>query len=710
MTTAVRYAVLGALFLIPFIPLYVSNSLFFPFITGKHFAFRILVEIAVVGWGVLMLIDPKYRPRFSWTLVLYGALVAWMFIANLLAVNPEKAFWSNYERMDGWVTLVHVFGFFLVAGSVLAAEKLWRKWWLTFLGASAFVGLYGLLQVMGVFTIHQGGVRLDATLGNAAYLAAYLLFVIAAAIWQALTSKGWLRYSLFALAALQVFLLFLTATRGALLGAVMGVLAGALLWMFTSTGKARRYGVGLLIALLVAIGGFFLVRDTAFVREDPTLARFASLSLADGATRFTLWDMAVKGVAERPLTGWGQEGFNYIFNEHYVPSLYAQEPWFDRAHNVYIDWLTAGGIPAMLLFIALLGMGAYTIYRKGERYERVMLVAAVTAYAFQALFVFDNLFSYVPLAAILAVAHAYGSRPITRLEELPRISQGAFQNVAAPVGFVVAAVLVWSVNAPSMLAANDLIRALTPSADPRANLEAFSVALSRNGLGQQEVREQMVAFSAGIVQQAAVPEDIRTAVAQAAVTEMEKQVNEVPDDARLRVQLASAYRTLGDYESAMREIRVAQELSPLKQRLILEEGIIALQAKDYPAAHAAFARAYELDTSFDELAVYAASGEILIGNEAGAKALLAERFGTSTIDNNVILLAYYERKDYAEIVPVLRSRIEAQPNEPSHYLQLASMYIEWGRSQDARATFQSLMTARPDLVMQVRQYQTQLGL
>ena len=49
MTTAVRYVVLGALFLIPFIPLYVANSLFFPFITGKGFAFRILVEVAVVG-------------------------------------------------------------------------------------------------------------------------------------------------------------------------------------------------------------------------------------------------------------------------------------------------------------------------------------------------------------------------------------------------------------------------------------------------------------------------------------------------------------------------------------------------------------------------------------------------------------------------------------------------------------------------------------
>ncbi|HYE23343.1 MAG TPA: O-antigen ligase family protein [Candidatus Paceibacterota bacterium] len=710
MTTAVRYAVLGSLFLIPFIPLYVSNSLFFPFITGKAFAFRILVELALVGWGLLMLVDPKYRPRFSWTLVLYGALVAWMFVANLFAVNPEKAFWSNYERMDGWVTLVHVFAFFLIAGSVFKADKLWRKWWLTFLGASTFVGLYGLLQVMGIFTIHQGGVRLDATLGNAAYLAVYLLFVIAVAVWQAFESKGWMRYALFALAGLQVFLLFLTATRGAILGFVVGAVIGVALWLISSKGKARRYGIGIAAALLVLIAGFFFIRDTSFVREDPTLSRLASISLADGSTRFTLWDMAAKGVAERPITGWGQEGFNYIFNEHYTPSLFMQEPWFDRAHSVYVDWLTAGGIPALVLFVSLLGMGVFAIYRNGGRYERIFLISGIGAYAFQALFVFDNLFSYVPLAALLAVAHGLSSRPIAKLEEAPQMELHIFQNVAAPIGLVVAVVLVWMVNVPSMLAANDLIRALTMTPDPRQNLAAFDDALTRGGFATQEIREQLVAYSAGISTQENIPTELRTAIAEAAVAEMNRQVEELPEDARLRVQLSSAYRTLGDYESAMREIKIAQELSPLKQRLFLEEGIIALQAKDYTAAHDAFSRAYELDTSFDELAMYMAAGEILIGNEQEAKALLLERFGTTTVDNNIVMLAYYERKDFAEVLPVLRARIEADPNEPSNYLQLSSMYTEWNRRADARKTLNDLIAARPDLAAQVMQYIKQVGL
>ena len=36
------------------------------YVAWKHFAFRILVEVAVGAWCLLALIEPRYRPRFSW--------------------------------------------------------------------------------------------------------------------------------------------------------------------------------------------------------------------------------------------------------------------------------------------------------------------------------------------------------------------------------------------------------------------------------------------------------------------------------------------------------------------------------------------------------------------------------------------------------------------------------------------------------------------
>src|SRR3989338_2693370 len=184
-----RWVALGALFLIPLTPLVVANSYFFPFITGKAFYFRILVELAVVAWAVLAVLDKAYRPRFSWIGAAVIGFVLWMFVADAFAINAAKAFWSNFERMEGWVLLIHLLGFFYAAGAVLRAEKKWRAWFLASLAVSFVISLYALLQLNGSLTIHQGSTRIDATFGNSAYLAVYLLFNVFIALWLALTEK-----------------------------------------------------------------------------------------------------------------------------------------------------------------------------------------------------------------------------------------------------------------------------------------------------------------------------------------------------------------------------------------------------------------------------------------------------------------------------------------------------------------------------------------
>ena len=73
--------------------------MFFPFITGKNFAFRILVEVMLGAWAMLLFIDASYRPKFSWILAAAGTFLAVIAIADFNGVNPYKSFWSNYERM-----------------------------------------------------------------------------------------------------------------------------------------------------------------------------------------------------------------------------------------------------------------------------------------------------------------------------------------------------------------------------------------------------------------------------------------------------------------------------------------------------------------------------------------------------------------------------------------------------------------------------------
>ena len=44
------------LFAIPFLSFWISKSMYFPYITGRNFVFRILVEIGIVLWiGLIVL-------------------------------------------------------------------------------------------------------------------------------------------------------------------------------------------------------------------------------------------------------------------------------------------------------------------------------------------------------------------------------------------------------------------------------------------------------------------------------------------------------------------------------------------------------------------------------------------------------------------------------------------------------------------------------
>src|SRR3989344_8723612 len=144
-----RGIVILGIFALPFIVFIVANNLFFPYITGKNFAFRIIVEIITGAWLALALVKPEYRPRKSWLLGAFAIFALIIAAADFYGVNPAKSFWSNYERMDGWVTLAHLFAYFVVASAMLS-EKLWRALLQTSLAVSVIVGLYALLQLFGI--------------------------------------------------------------------------------------------------------------------------------------------------------------------------------------------------------------------------------------------------------------------------------------------------------------------------------------------------------------------------------------------------------------------------------------------------------------------------------------------------------------------------------------------------------------------------------
>ena len=695
-----KWVALGALFLIPFTPLIVADTYFFPFITGKAFFFRILVEIAVSAWVALVCLDKEYRPRFSWIGVAVVGFVVWMFVADAFAVNSLKAFWSNFERMEGWVLLIHLLGFFYASSSILRVEKKWRAWFITSLGVSLIVSTYALLQLGGVFAIHQGSTRIDASLGNSAYLAIYLLFNVFIALWLAFSEKkNWLKWSLIALAVLEAILIFFTETRGTVLGLVGALALSAFLTAMTAGHKTRRLAAAGLALIVIFSGSFYLVRNSSFVQNNHMLQRIASISLSDGQTRFTIWNMAFKGVAERPIVGWGQEGFNYIFNKYYDPSLYAQEQWFDRAHNAFIDWLTAGGILAFLLYLSLFGTAIVMLWRSSElsRAERILLTSAFVGYAIHNLFVFDNLYSYVYFFALLAFIDSKISRPILHLEYLPEIAEAEGMAYALPTAAAVALVLIWFVNITGMQTATKLINALSSSSSNiTTSISELKKLSSNSSFASQEIREQIVSFASAVAQSSRATDTDKQQAISLAITEMQKQVDSYPLDAREHTQLSYVYRIAGDNVSALKEIQKAIELSPNKEAFWIEAGALEWDLGNVKVAQTDFNTAYALGPQFSDIAIYAVAGNIVAGDQSTANQILLATYGTENVDSDILVSAYYRAKDWQRLITLLKSRTTAPTARVENWFALASAYYEAGDKAKAIATINKAVALYPN--------------
>src|SRR3989344_424542 len=430
MTTSekvLRRLVLAGVFALPLVQFIVSYSMVFPYITGKNFTFRILVELMAGAYIALAAVLPQYRPRRSLLLGAFALFVLIIGIADLLGAMPFKSFWSNYERMEGWVTLAHLLVYLVVVAGVMNAEKLWQRLWIWSLSISAFFCLMGLAQILSWLPLNLGGnaglaARIDVTFGNPIYLGVYMLFHIflAALLWAQTGREKWttverfliplaplaglcvaiiyaqgqlsssvltVLFGLYFVTAaatvfasfaprwvllagimlLDTFALFFSGTRGAMLGLIGGALLALILYAISSDASKRMRGatIAIIAALILVGGGLRLAKDTDFVRSVVFLNRLASISLNDSTTKARIYNMGMawQGIQERPILGWGQENYALVFDKYFDPRMYGAEQWFDRVHSSIFDWWIAGGTLGLLSYLALFGAAFWTLFR-----------------------------------------------------------------------------------------------------------------------------------------------------------------------------------------------------------------------------------------------------------------------------------------------------------------------------------------------------------
>ncbi|HVS79886.1 MAG TPA: O-antigen ligase family protein [Candidatus Paceibacterota bacterium] len=713
--TILRYIVLAGIFVVPFLPFFVANSMYFPFISGKNFAFRIIIEIIFACWLILALSDKSYAPKKSPIMWAYSAFMAIVILADIFGVNPYRSFWSNYERMEGLIAHLHFFAYFLVLGSTLSGQKLWDAFWKTSIGASLIMVVYGFAQLGGVAAIHQGGVRLDGTFGNAAYLAVYMLFnIFLSAYYLAHTwKKPAERWIYMVTIPLQFIILFYTATRGSLLGLLGGVFLSAVLLVIAERKrkKLRNISIGIGAALIVLVLVFIAMRNVPFIKNNEVLGRFASISLHDKTTesRFMIWNMAWQGVLERPVLGWGQENFNLVFNKFYNPKMYDQEQWFDRTHNIVFDWLIDAGFLGAIGYFALFGLIIYGIWKTKQfsSLEKSILVGMMAGYFVHNFFVFDNLVSYIIYFSIAGWIYSLQTEEKRAAAAgKPMMNMEVVNYGLAPVAAVALILCVYFLNTRPIQANETLIQALQNEKDPQTSLMYYQKAIGYGTFGSGEARERLVIDAPNMAANASA--DVKSQVLSYAASQMEEQIKAAPNDARYELFLASFYDGIGDYDDALVHVNRALEESPKKQAILIEKGVAYIGKKDYQDALAAFKEAYDLEPDYTDAKTIYAAGAAYAGDKDLAMSLLSGLSDQDLLTDDRALGAYAQLGDYDKVLQIYQLRLANHPEKDDARAQIelsiAATYMQLGRKTDAIAALQQIASESPQYASQIQQY------
>jgi O-antigen ligase len=721
MKNILKSVIVACLFSVPFLVLYVDNDFFSPDVTGKNFGFRIVVDIAFAGWLVLALYDAKYRPKISGIVLSFAVLLVVMLFANLFGAHPRSSFWSNLGRMDGYITLVHTFMYMLVLGSVLQTRQVW-DWLLDIsLAIAVLVAFYGLVEYIYI----AGESRIQSTLGNAGFLAIYMLFHIFFAFWLLVKSKSILGKTIYgSMAALFTFIMIETGTRGTFIGLIVGVMVmSAYIAIFNKHSSSfRKFAIGASVLLVAGAGTFFVVKGTNIIQNDGRLARIANISLEDLGDRIIIWSIAWEGVKEKPVLGYGQNNFNYVYNKYYDPRLYKAR-WFDRTHNFILEWLITGGLLGLIIYLSIFAWCAWYLLRHPvldradksfNTLEQGVLLGILAAYLTQSLVTFDTLISYIFLAITLALI-------TSRVGEVPeKISRLKIESIlvtrfATPVVIVILISSVYLLHLPGIISARELKNAVFET-DSVKRLEAFDRALEQDSFAHQDITENLSVLAAEEASKSTLSGKMKQRYFVTTEQQITKLISEKPGDALIHYHAGNFYRITRQLEKASEQMNLARQLSPLNQKIIIYQGFIALAQYKVFETHDLFKTAFELDEKNLEARIYYASSLLYLQKPKEAIDLMDSDEASDKFADSSYLIDVAERYGHTEFESELfahrayaKSNDRYKWNEKSeNWTRLAYLYYELDKKEAALVVLRDAREKLPSMKVIVNCYVTSI--
>lgn len=623
----------------------------FPFISYNGFLFAgtasravnlaVFAEILVLIFCFL-LFDKKndfFIVKSPITLALALLLIV-SSVSAFQGVDFLSSFWSKATRMTGLFYFLHLAVFYLFLLMVLSKEKTLRNFLRVFLISAGIFSAGALLSNDGFGFIFADKPWTGFTFGNSSFAAMYLYAAFLASVYFIISSeklkKHWWRFIIPLIFVINPYFINIDLWYGRvnIFKNPFGVIGEAqassfvmffsiaalfLAWLILRIKKNNLrtsvlWGVSAAGIIIAIIATFSLFSNDGYLRR-------AYLKQASNA-RPLVWELSKESIKDRPMLGWGGDNFDRSFEKHYDNRIVEQkngaEPWFDRAHNIFIDQTVETGYLGLgvyiLVYLTILGAMLYVILRSGEKRDQAL--AAVLAVYFVGHFLelqtaFETSISYVSLV-IMAALSSHLFYKTYRAEKDDKSEWRMPQGLRYALGsalflFFGYLVVVGTIPITRAEIANGTIRTIG-SSEKRLPIYSvlFGSPLDRASFLWKTTND----FQRGVAQKPAIIEDSKKReglIKELAIhtEEYRKYANEHPIDYRVRVSLAGVYiyerlLNVNHLNEAHKVLDDAISLSPRIPQAYWMKSVAYLYQRKFDLAREWAKKAYDLNPGIEQ--------------------------------------------------------------------------------------------------------------
>src|SRR5712692_1567427 len=326
----------------------------------------IVIAGACIGTGLALLLPGG--PGLGQLRLPLIAAAAVALIAFASSVSWPLSLAGAYTRYESLPMRLSYLGLLAVPVWLIRNER-GREWLVAaFVFATSVASLEALFQAAGAVSF-----RPDGNIGNANLLGALIAMALPLAAARGFRGDQFLVAWWLAVAVMAGGL-FVSTSRSGGLGALAGCLA---LVVFAF----RR---GLWAAVLASVSGILLSAALWAIVYGP----LSNLNNDPARSRLQLWPDALRMIAARPATGWGEDATGLVFGR-YVSADWAPGVTYDRTHSGILEAAATQGV----LGLAAQGWVLLTLFRGIWRHRFSDSVGALGAacigYTVWVLFNFD---------------------------------------------------------------------------------------------------------------------------------------------------------------------------------------------------------------------------------------------------------------------------------------------------------------------------------